>query len=132
MKNIRKSIIFVAMLSAILLALTGCGSKKLVATKSTDQYGVKYEETIEVSFKNDKANEIVWTLDFDDESFAETYSSLYESVASEDGFKIERDGKKVVMTLDSEAFAKLQDGSDSDDSRDAVKKSLEDEGYTVK
>lgn len=132
MKNIRKSIILVAMLSAILLALTGCGSKKLVATKSTDQYGVKYEETIEVSFKNDKANEIVWTLDFDDESFAETYSSLYESVASEDGFKIERDGKKVVMTLDSEAFAKLQDGSDSDDSRDAVKKSLEDEGYTVK
>lgn len=132
MKNIRKSIILVAMLAAILLALTGCGSKKLVATKSTDQYGVKYEETMEVSFKNNEANEIVWTFEFDDETFAEQYAKVYDSFTSDDGFKIERDGKKVTLTLDSEAFAKLQNGSKSDNSREAVKKSLEDEGYTVK
>ncbi len=132
MKNIRKSIILVAVLAALLLSLTGCDSKKLVATKSTDQYGVKYEETIEVSFKKDEANEIVWTLEFDDESIAEQYVKVYDSLSSDDGFNVERDGKKVVLKLDSEAFAKLQNGSKSDNSREAIKKSLEDEGYTVK
>lgn len=130
MKKTSRSILLVAIMAVILFALTGCGNKKLVATKSTDESGIKYEETIEISFKDDKANEIVWTLEFEDADMAKTFAGFLDTDEIE-GLKVEQKDKKVVMTMDSEAFAEME-GDDEDLSRDAIKKDLEDDGYTVK
>lgn len=134
MKKTAKSILLVAVMAIILLALTGCGSKKLVATKSSDEAGIgKYEEKIEVTFKDDKADKIVWTMEFEDEEKAESLAKVFESLGSEmEGFEFEHKGKKVILSMDSKAFADQQDLDDNSMSREELKKELEEEGYKVK
>ena len=63
MKKTAKSIVLALVMGLLLIALTGCGANKLVATKSSDdEFMGKYEEKIEISFKDDKADQIVWTM----------------------------------------------------------------------
>lgn len=131
MKRTSKSILLVAIMAILLLALTGCGGDKLVATKSSD-FG---DEKIEISFEDDKAKEMVWTIECEDKDEAkeavETFEQLSENM---DGIKAEQKGKKVVLTIEVEAFAALS-GADVDDeamSKDEFKKALEEDGYEVK
>ena len=137
MKKTAKSILLVMIMAVTLFALTGCGGKKLVATKSNeDDFFGKYEETIEVTFKNDKADKITITMEFEDEDKAEGIASLYKLSSSEDleGVEVESKGKKLIMTMDAKAFAEQEGMEDNDDSlsRDSIKKSLEEDGYKVK
>lgn len=134
MKRTAKSLLLVAIMAIILLALTGCGGNKLVATRSNDDTGVgKYEEKIEVSFKDDKANEIVWTMEFEEEDDAETLAELFEEYKSDmEGLEVEQKGKKVILTMSSDAFADQKDMDDDSMSREEIKKSLEESGYEVK
>ena len=134
-KAIKSSLIFMV-LAIILLSLTGCGGNKLVATKTTsgdDSLFGSYTEKIEVSFKKDKADKIVWTMEFDDEKTANSMVGMFKLAQSElEGLEIKQDGKKVVLTMGSKAFSKQSDLKEEDLSRENIKKSLEEEGYTVK
>ncbi|MBR2786780.1 MAG: hypothetical protein IKD76_04735 [Clostridia bacterium] len=134
-KTIKTSVLFIFM-AIMLVALTGCGGNKLVATKSTsadDSLAGACEEKIEITFKNDKADKIVWTMEFEDENNASTIVGLYKLASSElSGMDIKQDGKKVVLTMDAKAFAETSDIKEDELSKDSIKKSLEDAGYTVK
>lgn len=136
MKKTLKISALLMVIAIMMLALTGCGKNKVVATKSTSEensmFGA-YDEKIEVTFKKDKADKIVWTMEFKDEETAKSMSGLYQMAASElKDLEIKQDGKKVVLTMGSESFASQSDLKDEDLTREKIIKKLEDQGYTVK
>ena len=129
MKKTAKSILLVAIMAILLLALTGCGGDKLVATKSSDEY----DEKLEISFKDDKIEEIVWTMEFSEEEDAESFVKIFNELGDEmEGMEVEQKGKKVVLTVDAETFAELEGYDNESISKDEIKKSLEEDGYEVK
>lgn len=134
MKKTLKIMLVVAFLSIALFALTGCGNK-LVATRESEEMGMKMKEKVEISFKNDKVNKVKMTYTFDDKDTAESMKSLLSlgltMSGSSDGVEIKQSGKKVIITLDSEAYADME--SEYEDlSKDELKEALEEDGYTVK
>lgn len=136
MKKLVKGSLLLMVVAMMLMALTGCGKNKLVATKSNDSESSllgAYDEKIEVTFKKDKADKIVWTMEFKDENKAKSAAGLYQMASSEiEGLEVKQDGKKVVLNMSVKAFADTADMKDEDLSRDAFKKALEEQGYTVK
>lgn len=136
MKKTAKSIVLALVIGLLLIALTGCGANKLVATKSSDdEFMGKYEEKIEISFKDDKADQIVWTMEFEDEDKAESVASIFKLASNSDEdtkIDVEQKGKKVTLKMDAKSFASEEDMDDNSLSKEEMKKSLEDEGYTVK
>lgn len=136
MKKTAKSIVLALVMGLLLMALTGCGANKLVATKSSDdEFMGKYEEKIEISFKDDKADQIVWTMEFEDEDKAESVASIFKLANNSDEdtkIDVEQKGKKVTLKMDAKSFASEEDMDDNSLSKEEMKKSLEDEGYTVK
>lgn len=134
MKKTLKIMLVVAFLSIALFALTGCGNK-LVATRESEEMGMKMKEKVEISFKNDKVNKVKMTYTFDDKDTAESMKSLFSlgftMSGSSDGVKIKQSGKKVIIELDGEAYADME--SEYEDlSKDELKEELEEDGYTVK
>lgn len=125
-KSILSSILLIVM-AVMLFALTGCANSKLVATKTNDDAGMKYEEKIEIKFKKKIASEVKMTMTFDDE---ETAKTLAKYLGDEDGVK--QEGKKIIWTMNVEDYAK-QEGVEKDKlTRDYLKTELEKDGYKVK
>ena len=129
-----KALLLVAFMLVTLLALTGCGDK-LVATRETEEMGVKMEEEIEVSFKDDKVNKVKMTYTFDSKEQAEAMKSLLSLGMSMNeetaNFDIKQSGKKIIMEADAKAYAEMA-GDDVDISKDELREQFEDQGYTVK
>lgn len=138
MKKTIKSSALLLVIAMILFTLTGCMGNKLVATKSNeDSMFGKYEEKVEISFKNDKADKITITTEYEEEEKAESAASLYKLAinSSEDelkGLEVEQKGKKVVLKMDSKAFSSQEGMKDEDLTKDNLKKALEEDGYKVK
>ncbi len=136
MKKVLKVSALIMLLAVMLMALTGCGSKKLVATKSVgaeDSLLGAYEEKIEITFKSNKADKIVWTMEFDNDSKAKSAAGLYQMASSQvDGLEVKQDGKKVTLNMSVKSFAETSKLNDDDLSRDSFKKQLEEKGYNVK
>ena len=125
-KSILSSILLIVM-AVMLFALTGCANSKLVATKTNDDAGMKYEEKIEIKFKKKIASEVKMTMTFDDE---ETAKTLAKYLGDEEGVK--QEGKKIIWTMNVEDYAK-QEGVEKDKlTRDYLKTELEKDGYKVK
>lgn len=123
-KTILSSILLVVM-AAMLFVLTGCANSKLVATKTVEEAGMKYEQKIEIKFKKKIANEIKMTMTFEDEDTANTVAKFFKD---EEGF--EQKGKKITMKMKVEDLAK---GESKDKlTRDYLKKELKEDGYKVK
>lgn len=132
MKKVLKNGLLVVIMLALIVLLTGCGKNVLTATKTTDEEGMKMEEKMEITFdKNDKVEKVVETMTFDDEDTAKLMASLL-SIGDTEGIEVEQKGKSIVMTLDAKTFAEQDDISDEEMSKDAIRKSLEEQGYTVK
>lgn len=140
MKKVLKSVALLLIIGMVLVLLTGCGGDKLIATKTTedDSMGLgKYEEKIEVKFKDDKVSEMTMTAEFEKEESAKSMAAIFNlgatmSEEEMEGFKVEQEGKKVVIKMDAKTFAKQEDLSDEEMTKEAIKKSLEEDGYTVK
>ena len=67
MKKTIKSSALLLVIAMILFTLTGCMGNKLVATKSNeDSMFGKYEEKVEISFKDDKADKITITTEYEE------------------------------------------------------------------
>ena len=131
MKKTAKSILLVTILAIVLLALTGCGGDKLVATKSSDLG----EEKVEISLKDDKIKEIEWTITCEDKDDAKEGAEVFEELAKDtEGMKVKQSGKKVVLTMDAKAFSTFAgaDISDESISKDDLKKMFEEMDYEVK
>ena len=106
----------------------------LVAKKAEEDstFG-KYTEIIEIGFKNDKIVAINVAMEFDDEETAASLVTILKMADEDDleGYDISQDGKKIVMSMDAKTFMEQEGLSDEDLSKDALKKALEEEGYTV-
>lgn len=135
MKKTLKALLIAVAMVAILLLLTGCGNK-LVATKTTDEMGMKFEEKMEISFKGDKANSVKMTYTFADKETAESMKAILNLglSATDSGLKVEQKGKKVIMKIDAKTFAEMSDSETDADSltKAKVKEQLEEQGYKVK
>lgn len=135
MKKTLKGVFLFVVMAVMLLAMTGCGeNNKLVATKEGEETGFgKYKETVEVTFKDKKADQITMTRELEDQDKADSISKALEYLGADafNGMDVKVDGKKVIMTLNAKDFLG-DDVKDEDLSRDSIKKELEDDGYKVK
>ena len=135
MKKIAKRFLLIAVMMLFLTVLTGCGeNKKLVATKDTEDslYG-KYSETVEITFKDKKADKIVMTKDLESQEKANSIGDLLKYLDEDEmnGLKIEQDGKKIITTFEPSTFIQEQNLKESNLSRESLKKELEEEGYKI-
>ena len=143
MKKVTKIIVLMLIIGFMLILLAGCGNSKLVATKTTENDSMgTFKEEIVMNFKKDKVTSIESSMEFDNE---DTATSMYESMyavmnigssVSElsipEGIELKQDGKKVIMTMDAKTYAEQQGASDEEMTKEALRKVLEEEGYTVK
>ena len=137
MRKVLKNIVLLLIVGMLLILLTGCGENKLVATKTIqdDFMGLgKYEEKIEVEFKNDKVTEIEMTYEFEKAELAETMTSKLNLGAPTEieGIKLKQKGNKVIITMSAEVYAEQEGVSEEEMTKEAMKASLEEGGYTVK
>lgn len=138
MKKVAKSVALLLVMGMILVLLAGCGSDKLVATKTTEDDMVgSYKEEVVMTFEKDKVTNIEMSMEFDkEETAAEMYSmfNMGLSMSGEDmeGMEAKQDGKKFIMTMDAKAYAESEGVSDEEMTKDAMKAALEADGYTVK
>lgn len=100
MKNFLMKSCFVAIIFAVLFALTGCGGDKLVGTQEMDGM----TSTIEVTFKKDVADKIKMTFECKSTDDAK---DAYESMKDEyKNAKVKRSGKKVIIEMKADEFMK--------------------------
>lgn len=139
MKKTLKNVALVLAMGLILISLAGCGSDKLVATKTTedDMMGA-YKEEVVMTFEKDKVTTIEMSMEFDDEETAEGMYSLYNlgmemsEEAAPEGMEVKQDGKKLVIIMDATTYAETEGVSDEEMTKEALKAALEEDGYTVK
>lgn len=139
MKKTLKGLVLAILMGIMVISLTGCGGNKIVATKTTeDDMMGKYEEEITITFKDDKVETVKMVMEFEKEETAQgMYGILNMGMSMSEGteiegLKVEQDGKKIIMTMDATAFAESSGASDEEMTKDAIKKSLEEDGYKVK
>lgn len=139
MKKTLKGLALALVMGLIVISLTGCGSDKLVATKTTqDEMMGNYKEEAVITFKNDKVETIEISMEFDNEEMTQGMYGLLSLGMSMDtegeleGLKIEQKGKKIIMKMDAETYAKSEGVSDEEMTKEALKEALEKDGYTVK
>jgi len=139
MKKTLKALVLALVMGLIVVSLTGCGSSKLVATKTTeDEVMGNYKEEVVMTFKKDKVETIEMSMEFDDEETAEGMYGLFSfglSMAEEEtptGMDVKQDGKKIVITMDAKTYAESEGVTDEEMTKEALKKALEEDGYTVK
>lgn len=139
MKKMLKSLLIVAFLAVVLVALTGCGNK-IVATKTTEEtnfYGdtIKYDEKVEIKFKGDTVKSVKMTYKFESEDEATEMKAMFDLakafMGEEVEFEVKQSGKKLSIELDAEAYAEME-GGDLEVSKDELKEELEEDGYKVK
>lgn len=145
MKKTLKALVVIALMLVMLVALTGCG-KKIVATREAEQEGIKYEEKVEINLKKNKIDKVKMTMTFDSKETAEKMKTQLDDAMKmvsvfggeeELNLNIKQNGKSVTMELDAKTFSTMGgvDVTDKELSKDdieALKKSLENEGYKVK
>lgn len=151
-KTIRNIFILLAMV-VLLVTLAGCNNdeksdkkkdndkeivatkddNKLVGTKSgEEEFFGKFEETIEITFEDNKANSIVMTRELEDEETVETVKGVLPYLNDEEGMKFEVKDNKVIITFDPQAYAEEEGLSVDELTKEAFEKELKDNGYTIK
>ena len=128
MKKLLKVTSLLAVLAMLLLALTGCGGKKLTATMKEDDYKGKLVATFD---SKDRLKQMTITVTYKDKDDAkDAYDSAKE--VYEDFGKVKRSGKKITVTIKGKDLAE-ETGKDYDDiDRDYIEKFAETMGFDVK
>lgn len=141
MKKTLKGLVLAMIIGFAVISLTGCGENKLVATKTTeDEMMGNYKEEVTVTFKDDKVETVEMAMEFDKEETAQGMYGLFnmgmsmseEGEDSFEGMEVKQEGKKLIIKMDAKAFAESEGVSDEDMTKEAIRKSLEEDGYTVK
>lgn len=134
MKKTIKQLALIAIMLLLVFSLAGCGSK-LVATKTEETENGKVNYKYVIEFKKDELKNIEMTTEYEDKEKADEAMGIFEMMNSfaekdEDKINVKQDGKKLIIVLDAKQFENLSDAENS--SKDAIKKSLEEEGFKVK
>ena len=146
MKNFLK----VGVLALVLVLVSGCGAKEkvLTCTMTNEETGMKSDQTMKVSFKDNKASKVNMTMKMTlDDEYASYLSSVksmmdseFEEFTSKTGVKYDSKTDKNTININLELDVTKVSESDLKDMNfdnslgtyDEVKKSLEGSGYTCK
>ena len=139
-KKLAKSVALLLIMGMVLLLLTGCGGDKIVGTKTNENDSMfgTYEEKIEISFKDDKPDKIKNTFEFENEDKAQSAYAIFNLGVSmleegqKEAYQVKQSGKKVTMEMSAEIYGEQQYLNDKDMTKDALKASLEEDGYKIK
>ena len=130
----------------MLLSLTGCG-KTLKCSITKEQSGMEMTQTMNVKFKNDKASSVTANIDMKVDKEYQEYMDTFADTLKDEFKDFEENGMSLdIATKDDTIkvvidanFDKMSDEQKneigfnrSDNSYDAIKKSLEDSGYSCK
>ena len=141
------SLIFIVLILAILLIYNNKKTKEInapeantiIATKTTENSPMgNYEEELIVVFENDKANNIEIKLKFQNNEDANEMYGLYNyaiTMMEEDyskGISIIQEENNVIISMDANTYAKTEELSDEEMTKEALKKMFEEEGYMIK
>ena len=128
MKKLFKITSLIAVLAMLLLALTGCGGKKLVGNLEEDGYKVKLVATFD---SKDRLKQMTMTATYDDTDEAkDAYDGAKETY--EDFGKVKRSGKKVTVTIKGKELAEQVDKDYDEIDRDYVEDFAEKMGFEIK
>ena len=128
-----KKYVLVPCCALLLFSLTGCGSKKLVCSRSGSESGVNAEVEVAFEFDSDgkaKSAEMTMTYEFDDAETAEQACEMFkgDDSDSDEKMSVKCTGKKITMTT--------SEMDDSDEvigkTRDEIIKEAEEDGYECK
>ncbi len=98
MKKIAKSSVFAMIMLVILMSLTGCGGDKLVGKMEQD--GVK--STIEISFKDDKAEKMKLTFECKTKDEAKEGAEFFKEQYKD--AEVKQSGKKITINMEAVDF----------------------------
>lgn len=131
-KNLKIAVLMVIM-ACMLMLLTACGNKLTAEREMTlEKDGMEGKVTIEVTFKDDKAETMEEIMEYKDEETAENTYSLLKTIMdiSEDSnLKLNQTGNKIILSTSGEG--KLFEDSEAQ-TKQEVKEYLESEGFKVK
>lgn len=147
MKKTVKLIAVVAIMLAMVMLLTGCGKKEenkkeedtkkggsstIVATRTVDESGLKYEEEMNIKLKDNKVDEAQMSMTFESEEFASLMKTELEKEADVEGFKIEVEGKKLIIKMDAKTYEQTTGTKVEEVSENELREELKAQGYEVK
>ena len=139
MKKTLKALALALVMGILVISLTGCIGKKIVATRTIeDEETGTYKEKFTATFKNSKVESIERIMEFEDEETAEKMYELVSFIMSMDqegtleGMEVKQESKKIIIIMDAKVFAKSKGTTPEQMTKETLRKSLEEEGYTVK
>ena len=128
MKKLLKITSLLAVVAMLLLALTGCGGKKLVGTMKDDDGKGKVVCTFD---SKDRLKEMKITYEYKDKDDAkDAYDAIKEMF--EDVGKVKKSGKKITVTVTGKKIAEEKDVDLDDLDREYMEKAIESMGFEVK
>jgi len=155
MKKLLKSSMLFLLIGALLFGLVACGEEggntketvekidKLVATKQVeDEEMGNYTEKVEVTYKDNKATQVKMAMVFEKEEMAEAMYSLYnlgmsmaenteEQEQMPEGIEVKQEGKEFIIIMDAKNYIEENDVPEEETTKEAMQKSLEEDGYTI-
>ena len=129
MKKLLKITSLLAVVAMLLLALTGCGGKKIVGTMDDD----KGKATAVATFDSkDKLKEFKITYNYKDKDEAEDDYEDIKDMFEEIGGKVKKSGKKITVTIKGKDLAKQKDVDLDELDREYMEDAIESMGYEIK
>ena len=130
MKKILKVTLYLLMIILVAILITGCESKKIIATKTSQDESVgEYEEIVEVTFKDKKADEVTVIYKFETLEDANNIYNLYRLFIKEE-INVDNEEKSVIIKMNADSYFKKEENLGR--SRKEIKSYLEGQGYNVK
>ncbi len=117
----------------MLLFLTGCGSEKLIATKSflKEDIGFNAVETVEMSVEDQEVKETTVILEFDDVKMSEDFVTFFKDDLK-DNVEYKREEKKVTLKMTPEVFKKFEGINEGGVTKEDFKEALVNKGFELK
>lgn len=151
MKKISIKLFYIIFILVVLLTISGCSKtqnngqnneveEKIIATKTQIiDKNEKANAKIEITLKNDKAENVVFTVEYSKEQTAiaslKNYQDLSKALKLEenDYFEIKRDGKKIIMNMSADFYieAILRDNNQVNSSKQSLKEFLIKSGFDI-
>ena len=128
MKKLLKITSLLAVVVMLLLALTGCGGKKIVGTMEEDDGKGKAVATFD---SKDRLKELKITYEFKDKDDAEDAYDGAKEMFEEVG-KVKKSGKKITITIKGKDLAEQSNKELDEIDRDYMEDAIESMGFEIK
>ena len=131
-RNVLIVLVIVVIAALIVLMLLKQSEDKLTATMFSNTTGMNMTTTVDITFKNNEADNVTMTYQFDDTNTAATYGQMVQFSYAQDNTtssaSVAQNGNNVVVS------GKASDiiGSDQGLTRDDITNQLQSAGFTVK